>query len=294
MENALLESIKKQLPKIYNLIESNNEKRLLKKISEYIVRINKLPKNYSVDKPHCIFDQILRAENGNLKSISFLNFIDSQCIDLYYSVETKHQVKIKNTIIEMLLAMDKDVNISNNPAYQNFLAEIVGLLFLLTETKNLYLLIEIEGSLETGNTADFIFKNIITDKLIYIEFVSFNNIDILKIESNELLVKLIEDKINFKVLSKIKGKQLIGDQMNIKGVEVTFVVLPIIWAEISDLLPFKNAFESLEKNHFNALQCSSLNVQEMKDGSFSYRFCTVNNILEDWKDKFSNDQNKEL
>jgi len=32
----------------------------------------------------------------------------------------------------------------------------------------------------------------------------------------------------------------------------------------------------------------------MKDGSFIYQFCTVNNILEDWKIKFSNDKNKGL
>lgn len=124
--------------------------------------------------------------------------------------------------------------------------------------------------------------------------MSFNSIQIKKIESNELLIKLIEDKINSKVLSKIKEKRLSGDQLTIKGAEVTFVVLPIIWAEISDLLPFKSAFDSLEKDRVNALQCCSLNVKEMKDGSFNYTFCTVNNILEDWKDKLSNDENESL
>lgn len=167
MEKTLLELIKKYLPKIWSIIGSNGQK-VSKKISEYLIRVRDLPPDYSADKPHCVFDWILFAEEGNNRAVSFLNFIDTQCFDLYYKVDTKYQVKIKNTIIEMLLAMDKDISIPNNPAYQNFLAEIVGLLFLLSKSKDMYSLIEIEGSLKNGNTADFIFKNVKTNELIYI------------------------------------------------------------------------------------------------------------------------------
>jgi hypothetical protein len=288
METYLLESIKKYLPKICKLIGSN--RKLLRKISEYIIRINKLPFDYSVDKPHCIFDQILMAEQGHLQSISFLNFIDEQCFELYNTVNSKFKSKIEKTILEMLLAMDKDINIPNNPAYQNFLAEIAGLLYLLTNSKTDYSLDDIEGSLSNGKTADFVFKNIKTDELIYIELVSFNEIQISKIESDELLVKFIEDKIDIKIASKIKDLQINGNQLTIEGKEVTFVILPIIWAEIIDLLPNKIAFESLEINHIKALQCCSLRVQKMKDGSYIYTFCTVNNTLEDCKDQLSNDK----
>ena len=287
METAFQEVVNKNLPKTSIIIGINNQK-IKQRIVEYIKRVGELPDDYCVDRAHCVFDLIAYAEQGERKSISFLNFIDIQCFELYNLVNSKFKPKVKHTIIEMLLAMDTDINIPNNPAYKNFLAEIVGLLFLLTKPEFDYSLEAIEGSFSNGKSVDWVFKKASTNELIYIDVFSIHNIHTSKIESDAGFIKLIEDKISAKVASKTNDLKLNGNKLTINGKEITFVILPIIWCEISVLLPYKLALASLEKNHINALQCCSLHCQEIENSRFIYTFCTVNNILEDWEDQENN------
>ncbi len=282
MEIALLELIKHQIPKTYKL-SGITDKVLIKKIQYYLKRINTLPPEYILEKPHCLFDWILLTKNGDKRAISFLNFIENQCSSLLELVDVKFEKKIKGTIKQMLLEMDSSDIQPNNPAYMNFLAEIFGLLHLLVSSQGKYEIVEIEGSLSNGKSADFVFRNLETNDLIYIEFISYHNIDPSEVESNEELIKFLEPKFNEKILNKTKDLPFIEDRITIDGKEVLFAILPVIWTEINSLLPFKKAFEELESKYFNVLQCCSLHVQELDDGSFSYSFCSVNNILKDWQ-----------
>ena len=282
MENSLLKLIKQNLPKIYPLI-GISDLEIEKKISDYIRRINELPPNYISEKPHCLFDWILLASTGDKKALSFLNFIDHQCCSLLETVEPRFRNHINGTIRNMLFAMDAAAIQPNNPAYINFLGEIIGLMHLLSLSNSNYELVEIEGSLSNGKSADFVFRNKESGDLIYIEFVSYHNIDPSKIESDEEFINFLEKKFDQKISDKTKNLNSEGNLLMINGEEVLFAILPIIWTEISDLLPFKKAFEKLDAKYANVFQCCSLHVQEIEDGNFVYNFSTVNNILESWK-----------
>jgi hypothetical protein len=281
-ELAFKQTIEKYLPKVINLVNSKN-KTILDKISSYLERINNLSTDYIIDKPHCVFDWIVMAENGDKQSLSYLKFIDNECNELQNSVDTKLKDKTLGTILSMLLTMDINSNTPNNPAYQSFVAEVVALNQLIKQSEETYELIDIEGPLSNGKTADFVFLNIATKEKIYIDAVSFNGIDKSKIESDDLLIKLIDDKINCKVACKTKTLVVNENQIVVNGEQVTFVILPFIWIEHTDLSPYRSVFEYLDKYSNKTLQCCSIFPQELEDGSYHYQISTINNILVEWE-----------
>lgn len=282
MEQKFLQTIEKYLPKVINLVNSKN-KTIFEKIPRYFERINNLTPNFKIDKPHCVFDWILMAENGDKQSMSYLKFIDNECYELQNSIDTKFKDKTLGTILSMLLTMDINSNIPNNPAYQNFIAEIVGLNHLLKQSKGIYDIIAIEGALSNGKTADFVFQNIATKEKIYIDAVSFNGIDKSKIESDDLLIKLIDDKIKYKIADKTKSLVVNGNKIIVNNEQVTFVILPFIWIEHLDLLPYKSVFDHLDEYSDKTLQCCSVFPQKLDDGSYHYQISTINNILVEWE-----------
>jgi hypothetical protein len=284
MENVLLKLVKQNLPKTFHLT-GISDLETEKKTSDYIKRINELSPDYILERPHCLFDWILFASTGDKKAISFLNYIDNQCSSLLETVEPRFRNQISGVIRNMLFTMDAASIQPNNPAYMNFLGEIIGLMYLLNSSNNNYQLVEIEGSLLNGKSADFVFRNKESGELIYIEFVSYHNIDPNKIESDEEFIKFLEKKFDDKISYKTENLDSEGNLLTISGEKVPFAILPIIWTEIIDLLPFKKAFEKLDSKYANVFQCCSLHVQDIEDGSFVYTFSTVNNILESWKSK---------
>ena len=69
-----------------------------------------------------------------------------------------------------------------------------------------------------------------------------------------------------------------------EGKQVDFVILPIIWSEISELLPFQEVFETIDDKYANSFSCCTLLPEELEDKSIHYSFCKVSHVLKRWSE----------
>ena len=276
----MIETIKKIIP---NLILTGNIKD--KNLNEAIERYDRRVKSLSEVKkeqntPHCLFDWVLLADTNNKRAKSFISYLENEAIYVLENTPYLFSKKIRFIISNIVLSIDTNININDNPQYLNFIGELIGLNHILKNGNNLFEFKEIELKLSNNKHVDFVFKNKETEELLCVEFLSIHNIDVLKLEVNDDLVLFLEKRFNDKLESKTKDLNENFNKIIIDGNEYNFVILPIIWSETKTLLPFKNAFIKINEKYANVLQCCSLLPQDLGNEEIIYNFCSVLSILE--------------
>lgn len=280
----MIDIIKKYIPEIISFTNINDSKikTTLEKYNRRNDGFKELKdRNNTIIMPHSFFDWIILAHNGDIKALSFLKYIINQIQELLENIDPKFHGEIRKKITEMTFAIQTDVNQLRNPVHMNFVGEILGLNHILKFSKPRFRLEEIERKLTNCKKVDFVFRDA-DNKLIYIDFVSIHNIDITKLSTSMDLIEFLEGRFNQKLENKtpnlIENFHKIEDQ----GTYVSFAILPIIWTEISELLRFKDAFNTIDGKYANVFSCCSILPQELDDKSIIYDFCTVRHILDRW------------
>ena len=269
--------------RILELVSLGNITDLLieKALEKYQLRMKNIKKlGDKKIKPHCLFDWIVLAENEDIKALSFIKFINQQSKELFNQVDPKFHPKIRSKLIEIVCTVETDVELPHNPSHLNFLAEFFGLNHILRVTEGRFKLEEIEKVLPNGKQSDFAFYDNETQELLYVDFVSIHNIDVGRLSGNADLIEFFEYRFNQKLASKIKNLNTNFNRIEIEeGKQVNFAILPIVWSEISELLPFQEAFETIDDKYANSFSCCTLLPEKLEDKSIHYSFCKVSHVL---------------
>jgi len=278
----MIDTIKQSIP---NLIDNGKikDRQLNQAIEKYVSRIKGLNEAKMEQRlPHCLFDWILLAENNDKKAKSFIKYLERNAIFVFENTSNLVSKKVRSIISNIVLSIDTDINIKNNPQYLNFTGELIGLNHILRTGNNQFELKEIEVKLPNKKQVDFVFKDKKTEEMLYVDFVSIHHIDISKLDNDDELILFLENRFNAKLKSKTNDLNENLNKIIVNGKEFNFAILPIIWTEINTLLPFKDAFNKINEKYANVFLCCSLLPQELDNEEFIYNFCSVSNILEMW------------
>ena len=280
----MIEIIKKSIP---NAIKYGklNDAQLQKAITKYEKRIISLSKNSAKQViPHCFYDWISLAIQNNKKAVGFLSFIDSECVYAISHTNLRFHKNIRTIIESIILTMDTNTSIENNPTYLNFIGELIGLNYILKNGNDKFELVEIEKKLPNKKQADFVFKDKSTNELLYVDFISIHNIDPSKSVNDTELIAFLENRFNVKLGSKTTNLSEDFHKLNLpNNCKVNFAILPIIWTELNTLIPFINTFKSIDEKYANVFRCCSILSQIDEDGIYHYSFCSVYSVLNLWK-----------
>ena len=273
-----------QLNDLIQVLNINNREVniALQKYENRIQIINK--DNYKLSRLHCLFDWAIGASKGDIYYSSFIKFVTGQISDLLNSIDPKFIGPIKNTGKLILLTFDDDPSLKNNPRFMNYLGELVGLNHIIQKGKDRFKLLAIEKKMPNSKRADFEFIDKANGDIVLIEFVSIHGIEPLKIETIQKFMKYLTDRFNKKIGEKTESLKNHYNRLEMEdGTLPNFTILPIIWSEIEDLLPFRGAFDDLNSKYANVLPCVSLWPQELEDGSIEFCMADVSSIMDGWE-----------
>ncbi|WP_430933297.1 hypothetical protein [Saccharicrinis sp. 156] len=278
--NIFKQKLNKYIPEIYSLSEIKDS-MLKKKINAVKERYNQLIKievtntNY---RPHCIYDLLVLAENDpNPKNryASFLIHIETIVKEIKELIDSSLMPKVKDAIVQMMLAVDK--KIGTNFQYLNFYGELLGTHFILKKGFNL---IDIEKELPNGKTVDFVFNSKDDNTPLYMDFISYHNIDPSRYKTEEKFESFLRKKFEEKIIAKTVNLKSRDQFLEIDNKEIPFMLLPIIWGDPDVFLTFRNLINRLDDSMLNVAPMATLLIEKDNHGNMHYSFTTLSNVLE--------------
>ncbi|TXK21246.1 hypothetical protein FVR03_23475 [Pontibacter qinzhouensis] len=276
------ELLLKYCPFIYKLLEK--DRKVWKRVEKFQSRFENLTSNGNPNQNipiHCIYDWMALAELGNKQAIDFLKFIDTTAIKATEQLSEKFSNAVKEIVSEIIKAFDTDLSISNNPAYLNYIGELVGLQAITNPGNKKFELLEREYKLPNNLSADFYFLDLETSKTILVDFVSIHNIKPERVGSPDNLKFLLLNRINKKLESKTINLTKKENKVVLEGgQEINFAILPILWNELADLKLYSEVFRELDKNYLDILPCCSLVPSVNENGDYEFEFKTLSSIYE--------------
>jgi hypothetical protein len=283
MDKENLKNIIKKHLKDFVRIAELSEKKINKVVGKYIQRVKGISNKNSfwLEKPHCLIDWVVLAENGEMKAISFLKFLtDLLENSLLLTVNGNMKLQIKSKAKEIFSIIDINVDLENNPQYMNFIMELAFLEYTLKQRQERFKIISIEKKMPNGKKADFQVEDSINNDEIYLEIVSINTLKLDKLNSSSDLEEFLKGRFNQKLESKTKGLNEKNNRIEDEnGNWVNFAIIPMISCEIKDLMKYKDVFIKLDNESPNVFNCFSL-LPENIGGSYTFTFSEVKNILE--------------
>lgn len=263
---------------------------LNEQILRYISDISAVPSEMVITKLHSIFSYVNCAGKGNVYCQDFLSYYDQQAQILFNFCHSypEWQRKIKGKLKQSILdsTTQEDVATPTNPAYLNYIGEILYAAMLLpAATSGGYEFCGFDMSLGNGKDADLSFKRVEDGKMIYFDNISIHGVDISQVEKPNDLYDFLKRRIDVKTFDKTKGLCKSGYDYIINGVQSEFYVAPILWNETCDFLPYKDAFQRFAKEmDMNGLFVA-LKPQRLANGHYYFSIETIQNILKHWEDQ---------
>lgn len=280
----MLELLKKYLPSFVSFIQ--RDVRLEAKLNDFKVRHQNLLQKLrnegdSIVRPHSIYEWIVTAEQGDLESMAFLNFLDQTLLFATREIEMRLNAKLRSIAWHLVTAFDTDVTLKENPRYLTYLGELLVIHRILTD-KVKFQLLEIEHPLPNQKTADIFILNLQSKEKVLFDVFSLLGFDPSKPETENDVVNFFERKFNQKLGSKTDGldEAESGTEIIINGEQVRFAILPILWIELQELVRWRDVLSAIEKKYKNVLPLSILFAQQSIDGSFTFTFSNVSIGLE--------------
>lgn len=258
----------------------------------FVTRVNKFRQRYenlkiklteqgdSKAEIHSIYEWIVTAEAGDRKSAAFLRFINSTFKNAQSKIDASLQSKLKDIITKIVTSFDTDVNLKNNPAYVNFIGELLSIDRIL-HFSDKFILTGIEVKMPNKKTADIQVIDIRDRSKVLIEVVSINNFDPNKLQSEDDVFACITNKFNQKLEDKTANLEeaASGTAVLINGDEVRFVIAPIIWNELESLIQWSGTLLKLENAYCNVLPLSILYARLDEGGDYSFVFTKTSEAL---------------
>ena len=233
---SLKELASRHIPEIYKLIEQKKsswnklQKKFQKKIDSAVV-------GTQTESSIPLF--LGRAELGEENFIQILKFIDTNILDLASKIPNNLQSEFEKMVVRMIQECDPQTQKKPNPAYLNWLGELLAINKLLESEE--YELINFETKLVNGKEADFELKSK-SNEVSFVDVVNIH-INMEKAETEEGLKKEIDDKLNEKITINFGGTD-ISDKF----------ILPILWFDYSiiEKVEYYIKNSDLDKRHIIA------------------------------------------
>lgn len=275
------------LPNIMHISKIPNYK-LIKKIEAYISQITKLHSDATITRLHSMFSMVNSAANGCMYYQDFLSYYDEQAKNLYENIcqgnqtwQKKVKAKLEQSVLDI---SDKNVTNPSNPAFLNYIAEILYAATIIPRAQDGgYEFLGFDVSMNNGKDADLQFRRIDDGMLIYFDNLSIHGVDISKVNKSDDLYNFLKDRVDKKLgiktagLTSQKGYYVINNNVS------EFYVAPILWSETCDLLPYKKAFQSFARNKNLSCLFVALQPQRLPTGEYHFSIETIENILLRWK-----------
>lgn len=273
------------LPNVMRIV-GDIQKKLDKKIDEYIKLLYSVDGNTIISRPNSIFLYVIGAMKGDLYCKSLLSYIDKEINSLYEVVKdnNSHVSKIKNKITNMICNYDKNPDFSKvNPDFLNTLSELLYAACFVPISSDEYNFIGFDQKLDTKRDADIVFKRKEDNRYIYIDNLSIHYIDLNKVETNDDLSCFLENRIKEKFNTKTQDLLKEGDYFKINGQNSEFYVAPFLWCETSDLKDYIDVFKIFDASKTLNYMFLALCPIKQSDGSYIFVIQHISKILEMWK-----------
>lgn len=279
------------LPNIMHISKIPNNK-LIKKIEAYISQITKLHSNATITRLHSMFSMVNSAANGCMYYQDFLSYYDEQAKNLYENIcqgnqtwQKKVKAKLEQSVLDI---SDKNVTNPSNPAFLNYIAEILYAATIIPRAQDgEYEFLGFDVSMNNGKDADLQFRRIDDGMLIYFDNLSIHGVDISKVDQSEDLYNYLKTKLDQKIASKTSGLVKENENYIINGAVSEFHVAPILWNESCDMLPHKDAFQQFENEKTVSGLFVALKPQYLSNGRFYFSIDKIKNILQHWEEQLT-------
>lgn len=278
------DKLKECLPNVMRIV-GDIQKKLDKKIEEYIKLLYSVDGNTIISRPNSIFLYVIGAMRGDQYCISLLSYIDKEINSLYELVKdnNSHVSKIKNKIKNMLCFYDNETDFSKvNPDFLNTLSELLYAAYFIPASSQKYNFVGFDVKMDNQKDSDIVFKRVLDGNSIYIDNLSIHYIDLNKAETNDDLRCFLKKRIKEKLDNKTQDLLKDGEFFKINGDNSEFYVAPFIWCETSDLKNFIEVFKEFDTsgslNHMFLALCPI----KQSDGSYLFEIQIVSKILEKW------------
>jgi hypothetical protein len=264
------------------------EDKLNKKIAAYIKQVTSLHPDTLINRLHSMFSMVICAAKENVYYQDLLLYYDEKAKSLYENIcqsnktwQDKIKAKLQQSILDI---SDQDVANPSNPAFLNYMAEILYAATIIPSAqKGGYEFLGFDVSMNNGKDADLQFRRIKDGVLIYFDNLSIHGVDISKVNKSDDLYNFLKDRVDKKLgiktagLTSQKGYYVINNNVS------EFYVAPILWSETCDLLPYKKAFQSFARNKNLSCLFVALQPQRLPTGEYHFSIETIENILLRWK-----------
>lgn len=279
------------LPNIMHISKIPNNK-LIKKIEAYISQITKLHSDATITRLHSMFSMVNSAANGCMYYQDFLSYYDEQAKNLYENIcqgnqtwQKKVKAKLEQSVLDI---SDKNVTNPSNPAFLNYIAEILYAATIIPRAQDGgYEFLGFDVSMNNGKDADLQFRRIDDGMLIYFDNLSIHGVDISKVDQSEDLYNYLKTKLDQKIASKTSGLVKENENYIINGAVSEFHVAPILWNESCDMLPHKDAFQQFENEKTVSGLFVALKPQYLSNGRFYFSIDKIKNILQHWEEQLT-------
>ncbi|MBI9055980.1 MAG: hypothetical protein JEY96_19315 [Bacteroidales bacterium] len=248
-------------PDIVDII--GEKKKFWKKVRlKYLDRLS-LIKNVTLEKKSYIsrrsfLDNLISSKNESDESKAFMLDINYRVKNIYREISSKKELLDKlRSILEQLILPEID-----EPKSYDRVGEIYALDYIIS-LENIEIL-EMEYKLENGKRIDCLLLNKGKNKKFLIDFLSIN-IDPEKVESSDGLTKLLLNRI----LPKYKQKTI-----NLKTIDYSFKVLPIIWIEPELIEKYIGLFKE-SRTAINEEICTLIMFKSVTDNKYYFTFGQV-------------------
>lgn len=272
-----LREIYKYLPNSlrYGQIKCRGFDKSLEAYFDRLERLNNL--NYQSITPLCIFDWVVLAELGNVKSKFFLDFIDKQITHSFKQIDKGFHDKLKSTVKNLILTVHTTVEQFKNPEYLNYIAEILAINQIQSNKR--YTLVDIERKLPNGKRVDFVFKDNDEGIIFCVDVLSIHNIDCNK--TQEDLSHFLLNRFNQKLEEKTIGLKEERNKIKFgKKDYVPFSIWPFIWTEPKKIVKYLDVFKKVELKYANVMPCSSILTERIDNNEYVFSVCSISHILE--------------
>lgn len=288
--SELRNAIYAYLPNIMRIANIQDNK-LNKKI-EAISQITKLHSDATITRLHSMFSMVNSAANGCMYYQDFLSYYDEQAKNLYENIcqgnqtwQKKVKAKLEQSVLDI---SDKNVTNPSNPAFLNYIAEILYAATIIPRAQDGgYEFLGFDVSMNNGKDADLQFRRIDDGMLIYFDNLSIHGVDISKVDQSEDLYNYLKTKLDQKIASKTSGLVKENENYIINGAVSEFHVAPILWNESSDMLPHKDAFQQFENEKTVSGLFVALKPQYLSNGRFYFSIEKIKDILQHWEEQLT-------
>ena len=224
---SALNLLRKYLPFVYSVIEISDRKvaRIADAYEQRLTTVaNVLEESGVFSARTTIYDLLWEALEGNVASITYLDFIDTTVKSILSLLGKRERDQIVKLVLKMIVSFN-----DYDSQYKNHFAELAVINKILSEPH--FVLVQVEKRLPNGKSFDFAVKEGRVENFVEVYNIDFK---IERIGSAEDLKKFLECRIVKKLNAKLAG---------LLEPFPPFIIVPVLWGDILGIEPYSRALD---------------------------------------------------